>query len=179
MRFKTLSSDTLLNCPPFVKVTREQLQVRPDQIIDDFYQVRLMDFALVVPFLEDGTLHMIRQYKHGPRAEVLGFPAGHLDPGESPETAARRELLEETGLAPRRLVHLGSLVDHSNQRVCCRHYFAALDCARISAPDPGDLEGFSYEALTLAKVEDDIRTGQVGVAHHVTAWGLWRVQNTR
>ena len=35
-------------------------------------------------------------------------PAGHLDPHESPEAGARRELLEETNLVPHRCEYLGS-----------------------------------------------------------------------
>lgn len=175
MGWKPLTVTQLLHRPPFVTVTQEKIAIRPGQIIDDFYQVQLMDFALVIPFQTGGTVLMIRQYKHGPRREVLGFPAGHVDPGEDPMPAAQRELLEETGLAPGRLTHLGSLVDHGNQRVCCGHYFVAQNCEQITAPDPGDLEDFAYETLTPAEVDRAILNGEVGVAHHVTAWGLWRV----
>ena len=113
--------------------------------------------------------------QHGPRREVLGFPAGHLDPGEEAEPAARRELMEETGLAPDRLIHLGSYVDHGNQRVCTGHYFAARDCRRIAAPDPGDLEEFAYETLGPEEIDAAIRRGEFGVMHHVAAWGLWKL----
>ncbi|MBE1291324.1 MAG: NUDIX domain-containing protein [Rhodobacteraceae bacterium] len=175
MRWKTLSSDLLLARDPFLRVTQDRVEIRPGEIIDDFYQIEMRDFALVIPFLRDGRIQLIRQYKHGPRREVLSFPAGHVDPGEDPATTARRELMEETGLAPAHLEPLGSLVDHGNQRVCVGHFYVAHDCDRLRAPDPGDLEDFAYEALTPEEVDEEMRTGAFGVMHHVAAWGQWRL----
>lgn len=177
MSWKTLSTQSLLKRPPFVDVQQEQVEVRPGQVIDDFYKVHLMDFALVIPFLADGRVEMIRQYKHGPAREVLGFPAGHVDPGEDPATAAQRELLEETGLKAENLIHLGSFVDHGNQRVCQGHYFVAPSCERVTDPDPGDLEDFAYEALSPAQIDRAIMKLEVGVMHHVAAWGLWKIHS--
>ncbi|SMP05950.1 NUDIX hydrolase [Shimia sagamensis] len=177
MTWKTLSTKSLLNRPPFVEVQQEQVEIKPGHVVDDFYQIRLMDFAVVIPFLEDGRVEMIRQYKHGPAREVLGFPAGHVDPGENPETAARRELLEETGLKADSLVQLGSFVDHGNQRVCQGHYFVAPLCHRVTEPNPGDLEEFAYEALLPSQIEAAILSGEVGVMHHVAAWGLWKLHS--
>lgn len=179
MNWKTLSSKSLLSRPPFLEITQEQVEVRPGQVIDDFYQVTLMDFALTIPFLEDGRVRLIRQYKHGPRREVLAFPAGHVDPGEAPMPAAERELKEETGLEPDRLTYLGSYVDNGNQRVCTGHFYVAHGCRQISEPDPGDLEDFAYETLTEAEVDAAMRDGAFGVMHHVAAWGLWKLQDNR
>jgi len=40
--------------------------------------------------------------------ELLEIPAGGIDPGEDVETAVKREMQEETGYLPRKLVKLGS-----------------------------------------------------------------------
>lgn len=47
---------------------------------------------------------MVRQWRYAIGRETLEIPAGKLDPGESPEDGARRELLEETGYRPTVLV---------------------------------------------------------------------------
>jgi 8-oxo-dGTP pyrophosphatase MutT (NUDIX family) len=59
--------------------------------------------------------------------ECWGFPGGHIEPGESPEEAAYRELLEETGLVPDEpLELLGSVpVVHRPGRLDAVHLFAA------------------------------------------------------
>lgn len=176
MSWKTLSSQTLLSREPWIEVTCDTVEVRPGQIIDDFYQVKLMDFAMIIPFLEDGRVRIIEQYKHGARATILSFPAGHVDPGEAPETAAKRELLEETGLQPERMVSLGARVAHSNQRVCTGSFYAALGCKTIAEPNPGDLEDFTYVSLTPDEIDAAMIDGRFGVIHHIAAWGLWKVR---
>src|SRR5687768_4442595 len=64
--------------------------------------------AAVVPFLPNGDILLVRQYRHAIRRHVadgylLEIPAGKLDPGEAPEACAVRETEEETGFRPGRL----------------------------------------------------------------------------
>jgi ADP-ribose pyrophosphatase len=65
--------------------------------------------SAVVPFLDDGRVLMIRQYRHSIGGELMEIPAGKLDPGEAPEDCARRELEEETGYRAARLEKLGAI----------------------------------------------------------------------
>jgi ADP-ribose pyrophosphatase len=53
--------------------------------------------AVVVPLFADGTVAMVRQYRHAAKETLLELPAGSLDEGETPEIAAVRELEEEIG----------------------------------------------------------------------------------
>lgn len=54
----------------------------------------------IVALDEGGQVVLLRQYRHAVRDRLLEIPAGKLDvKGETPEQAARRELLEEAGLA--------------------------------------------------------------------------------
>lgn len=175
MPWKVLEDKTVFERAPFLRIRQERVELRPGRVIDDFYKVDLPDFALVIPFLENGKVQLIRQYKHGPGREVLGFPAGYVDPGEDPATAARRELLEETGLEPGVLTAMGSFVDNGNQGCATGHYFFAETCRQVAAPDPGDLEDFAYLELTPAEIDAEMRAGAFGVIHHIAAWGLWRL----
>ena len=63
--------------------------------------------AAIVPFLDDDTIVMLRQYRHAAGGVIWEVPAGKLDPGEQPEACARRELGEETGYRAGQLELLG------------------------------------------------------------------------
>ena len=55
------------------------------------------DAVLIVPRTKDGKYILTVQNRIGSSEEVYEFPSGGIHPGESPEAAAARELLEETG----------------------------------------------------------------------------------
>lgn len=61
----------------------------------------------VVPLTENGEVIMVRQYRHPFGRTLLEAPAGKLDPGETPEDCARRELSEETGAVAEELESIG------------------------------------------------------------------------
>jgi len=53
--------------------------------------------AVIVPVFEDGTVGLVRQYRHPVVRYLLEVPAGTLDGNESPKEGAARELQEELG----------------------------------------------------------------------------------
>lgn len=72
-----------------------------DRKIESFEQLHGEKADAVVIIVTDGTgekILMDREYRMAVGGWVYNFPAGLIDPGETPEEAAKRELLEETGL---------------------------------------------------------------------------------
>jgi ADP-ribose pyrophosphatase len=55
------------------------------------------EVVAILPVLPDGRLVLVRQYRKAAERVLLEIPAGGIDPGESPEDAVRREMVEETG----------------------------------------------------------------------------------
>lgn len=172
--WKTRSSRTIFEAAPYVSVTQDTVELPDGRVIDDFFQLELRPFALVVPVTDEGRVIMLRQYKYGPREVCVTFPAGFIDPGEAPEAAARRELMEETGCDFERLVPMGHYVDNGNQRGCSGHYFLATGCRKVAQPNSGDLEEMQEELWTVAQLDDAMMNGGFSITHHVAAWGLAR-----
>src|SRR5215475_2618073 len=59
--------------------------------------------AVIIPVHDDGTVVLVRQYRHPAVRYLLEAPAGTLADGERPEVGAARELQEELGLVAERL----------------------------------------------------------------------------
>ena len=62
--------------------------------------------AVIVPVFDDGTVALVRQYRHPAVRYLLEVPAGTLNKGESPEEAAARELEEELGVVAGNMIAL-------------------------------------------------------------------------
>lgn len=63
--------------------------------------------AATVAVDADGRVCLLRQYRHAAGGFVWELPAGRLEPGEPPQGTARRELVEEAGIAARDWRSLG------------------------------------------------------------------------
>jgi ADP-ribose pyrophosphatase len=62
--------------------------------------------AVILPVFDDGTVALVRQYRHPAVRYLLEAPAGTLDEGERPDDGAARELQEELGLVAARMEKL-------------------------------------------------------------------------
>lgn len=62
--------------------------------------------AVILPIFDDGTVTLVRQYRHPAVRYLLEAPAGTLAEGERPEDGAARELQEELGLVAARMEKL-------------------------------------------------------------------------
>lgn len=59
--------------------------------------------AVIIPVMDDGRIVMVENFRWTINRELLELPAGTLEPLETPETCATRELEEETGYSAERI----------------------------------------------------------------------------
>lgn len=62
--------------------------------------------VMIVPMIDDDTMLLISEYSAGTHSYELGFPKGLVDPGETAEQAAQRELMEEIGYGAKKFIEL-------------------------------------------------------------------------
>jgi ADP-ribose pyrophosphatase len=156
-----LDSRDLLDASPFLKLRVETVELPDGRRIDDYYQIEAPSFACVLAETEDGRIITYRQYRHGPRRVGLTFPGGHLSPGEEPLAAAKRELLEETGMEAARWVDLGGYIVNANQGGAWSHMFHATGCRPVADPVSDDLEDTEILFLTRAELLAAIGRGEM------------------
>ncbi len=114
----------------FLEVVTEDIELPNGKRIE-IDIVRHPGAAAIVPFVSEDDVLMIRQYRHATKGVLWEIPAGKMDPGEDPETCARRELEEEAGCRAGRLVALGPMwasPGFTDERI---HLFAAFDLERV------------------------------------------------
>ncbi len=66
----------------------------------DLETIRHPGAAAIVPVKDDGTVVLIRQFRHAAGGFIYEIPAGTLHQGEEPLACAARELEEESAIAP-------------------------------------------------------------------------------
>ncbi len=69
----------------------------PNGVTVDLETIRHPGAAAVVPIKDDGTVVLIRQFRHAAGGFIYEIPAGKLSVGEDPLHCAARELEEEVG----------------------------------------------------------------------------------
>jgi ADP-ribose pyrophosphatase len=169
--WQELASRHVLDCGVF-SVDELQSRSPADGSEHRFFRINANDWVQLVPVTKQREIVMVRQYRHGSGELSLEVPAGIIDPGESPEEAAVRECLEETGYRARALKPLG--VFRPNPA-----YFAN----RLSAFFSSDLEsvgaiqntGTEQTELVLVPVDDVPSLLVDGTIDHALAVAvLWR-----
>ncbi len=120
-----------------------------------------VDWVNLVAVTASGELVMIRQHRFGVGYATLETPGGMVDAGEDSLTAARRELLEETGYGGGSWSYLGAVEpnpaihDH-----LCHHWLAeGVEC--LQAPTPGSGEHIAVELMSEAAVTAAVRGGEL------------------
>jgi ADP-ribose pyrophosphatase len=83
--------------------------VLPSGRVATYEVIRHPGSAAMLPVNAGGEILLLRQHRHAAGGEIWEIPAGTLNPGESPEDCARRELVEETGFSARKMELMSSI----------------------------------------------------------------------
>lgn len=121
---------------------------------------------VVLPVFPDGSILLIRQYRHAAGSFLWELVAGHLERGESKSRGAHRELIEETGYTARRLRLLLEILPSPGfitERMWI--YLATGLLKGIARPE--DDERITSKRVSLAAAERMIRNGTVRDAKSV------------
>jgi len=124
--------------------------------------------VLIVPFLNKNTVVMLRQFRPALKKYIYELPAGTLDPEESIAVCARRELLEETGLKPRKLVKCAGIYPVPGYSTEIIHIFKAWGLV-LSKAQPEEYEVIKTMALTKPQVRKLFKQGKLMDAKSICA----------
>lgn len=134
--------------------------------------VRHQGAVALVALDDEQRVLLVRQFRSGTQQMMLEIPAGLLEPDETPETCAIRELREETGYQPARLEHIGGV--HPTPGYTTEYIHLYLATGLTEARLAGDVDEFiELVRLPLAEALALIERGSI--TDGKTLVGLLRV----
>ncbi|MBW4436932.1 MAG: NUDIX hydrolase [Pleurocapsa minor GSE-CHR-MK-17-07R] len=126
----------------------------------------------IVALDEKDHVLLVRQYRFAAGRMLLEIPAGTLEPGEDPFVCAERELQEETGYKPGRLLGLGGIYLAPGYTSEFLHLFLARELQESSLPMDDD-EAIHLERVPVSEALAMIERGDIIDSKSIV--GLMRV----
>mgnify|MGYP000032257879 CR=1 FL=1 len=160
LSWEVRDSEVAYACPGF-DVIHEDVRL-PDGTETDFDYLSEPPAVVLVPFTEDGDLVVIEEWRQAVERVNRGLPAGGTESADVDlETAARRELAEETGYEAGSLERLVSVEPANGFANSVHHYFVARDCTPTAEQDLDHDETIRVDTTTVDAMRESIREDDV------------------
>lgn len=124
--------------------------------------------VVILALKDEQTILMVKQYRYPLKSVSLELPAGKLEWGENPDSAAKREFGEETGFTAQKWDKLG--IAYSSPGFCDEtlHFYLARNLCRKNY-EPDEAEIIEYFEYNLGRIFDMIKTGEINDAKTICA----------
>ena len=126
------------------------------------------DCVCAATFLPDRRMVLVRQFRRPTGQALWEVPAGKIDPGEAPDTALLRELVEECGMVPGILEKIVTYYVAPGTCTERMHLYLAHDCVAGEAA-PVEDEIIEWNAFTIQEVDHMVREGEIQDAKSLLA----------
>lgn len=168
-KWKILQSKMVLD-NHWCKVRQDEIELPNGEIIDDFFVIIRPDIALILPITNNQEVVFVRQYRHGIGEILLELPAGGFNPlQESAESAALRELQEETGYIAQKITKIATLYDNPVKDTNNIHLFLAENVIKAGEQKLDITEEIEIILIPVESVLDKITQGEISVSGSVAA----------
>ncbi len=155
--WRTVSQERAYSCGGF-DIINETVEL-PSGEEAEFDYLSETESVVILPFTPAGDVVTIREWRHAVRRVNHGLPAGSLEPGEEPQDAVGRELVEETGYEPGTVEHLSTIEPSNGFSDAVFHYFVARDCEPAGEQDLDDDETIEPDICSFEELSESVRTG--------------------
>jgi ADP-ribose pyrophosphatase len=166
--WKKISSNYLLKRPT-IAFRIDQCETHAGVVFEP-YIIECGTWVNVIALTKDREVLLVKQYRHGAEQVMLEIPAGVMDPDdESPEQAARRELLEETGYTSDRFIEVGRVYPNPATHNNLTYSFLALDAEPVSEQHLDATEEIEVSSIPFDEFVLLAKGGGLPQALHVAA----------
>lgn len=160
-KWKTLESNILFKSN-YAQFRKEVCEIEPGRVMPHYYILDVRDWVNVVAITRDKKIVLVRQYRHAAKNITLEIPGGAIDlGGETPEEAARRELLEETGFSAGATIFSSAHYPNPALQSNRLWTYIFLDCEKTSDPNWDEFEEIEIELVSFDDLQDRVHGGQI------------------
>jgi len=158
MDFPKILGRTRTRISPWVELIEKTVQFAPDRPAELYHFMTQNAYVGMLVRTENGLIPIVRQYRPCVEEFTWEFPAGTVDHGETPEQAAKRELLEEIGLETEEMTYLGNFHPDTGRLQVNSHAFYGI-VASIASP-PVTEDGLSVIYVSHEQLKQMIVAGE-------------------
>lgn len=166
--WKTLSSRVAYE-NPFMRVYEDKAITPTGKDAIYGYCESTENSAYIVAVDEDGKIHLTEQYRYPLKKSYWEVPAGRIPHDEDIAEGARRELIEETGLEARDMIHVGTLVAVPGISTFTSEVFLARKLTKVSDELDADDGISATRAVSRVELRDMMRAGSVQCGNSIAA----------
>lgn len=149
-----------------LEVVAKEVEMDPPRGIETFWSIRAGEYVAALVLTDDRRIPLVRVYRPAVERFMLELPSGGIEPGETPEAAMRRELLEEVGCDAPDLRLAGRLHTDSGRMETTQWAFYAPG-ARVVQPAPIGDEPLELVWTDADELRELIRSGAFSGAAHL------------
>ncbi len=147
----------------------------PNKAESELECIRHPGGALAVPITPDGKFVLVRQYRFAAKGRLLEFPAGTVEPNETPEDTIRREIEEETGYRANQWQPIGKFFVAPGYSDEVIYAFLAQELELLETPpEKDDDEDLATVLMSADEVEKAIYSGEIVDAKSISSFFLAR-----
>ncbi|MFN6947211.1 MAG: NUDIX hydrolase [Cytophagaceae bacterium] len=170
--WQVISSENII-WNKWCKVKKDVVKLPGGSIVDDYYVNVRPDVVLIVAVTKENKFLLVRQYKHGLGEIVTEVPGGVIDEEEaSPEVAARRELMEETGFGGGLFTHIATLSDNPTKDTNKLYVYLAQNVSFQTEPKVDEMEDIDVLEVDKKDIMKMILNGDIYVSGSISALSI-------
>lgn len=167
MNWKKISSGYISDHIYFT-ARRDKCEMPNGKIVDPYFVVELPPSVCAVAITVKEEIILTRQYRHPIEETIIELPGGFIDPGEEPDSAIRRELVEETGFRFTSFDYLGKVAANPGVLNNYTHLFLARGGERSGVQQLDPNEDIELLFLPIKEVKRMLMENEIRQALHVS-----------